>query len=135
MQGITISAWTKIMRFFVTLSFLTLEIIRYGCELALTQLPITAEMTGSTGIGKCSCQQERYKRAASSFEEGGSSKQRSIGPASKQKDFKQDLHQQDLFSTADRFSARESPARPSSARGTARPSSARGTARPSSARG
>src|SRR5258706_7934545 len=119
MQGITISTWTKIMRFFVTLSFLTLEIIRYGCELTLAQLPITAEMTGSTGIGKCSCQQERYKRAASSFEEGGSSNQRSIRPASKQKDFKQDLppqedHPSDLFSTADRFSARDSPARPSS---------------------
>src|SRR5258706_309820 len=61
LQGIKISTRTKIMRFFVTLSFLTLEIIRYGCELALAQLPITAEMTNSTGVGKCSCQQERYK--------------------------------------------------------------------------
>src|SRR5258705_5055942 len=84
MQGITISTRTKIMRFFVTLSFLTLEIIRYGCELALAQLAITAEMTNSTGVGKCSCQQERYKRGASSFEKGrsiGPSIGRSIGPS------------------------------------------------------
>src|SRR5258706_13401847 len=71
LQGIKISTRTKIMRFFVTLSFLTLEIIRYGCKLALAQLPSTAEMTNSTGVGKCSCQQERYKRGASSFEEAG----------------------------------------------------------------
>ena len=109
MQGITISTRTKIMRFFVTLSFLTLEIIRYGCELTLPQLPITAEMTGSTGIGRnTKSQQERYKI----FKEASS-----IGQASKQ-----DLHQQDLFSTADRFSARE-PARPFSARENARPDS------------
>src|SRR5258705_10885101 len=112
------------MRFFVTLIFLTLQIIRYGCELTLAQLPITAEMTGSTGVGKCSCQQERYKRGASTFEEEQSSKQ---GPRSKQKDFQQDLPPQedpsDRFSTADRFSARESPARPFSARETARPDS------------
>src|SRR5258707_13300677 len=89
MQGITISAWTKIMRFFVTLSFLTLEIIRYGCELTLAQLPITAEMTGSTGIGRnTKGQQERYKSKQPSFEEKPIFKKKasSIGPASKQKD-------------------------------------------------
>src|SRR5258707_15533430 len=92
MQGITVSTWTKIMRFFVTLSFLTLEIIRYGCELTLPQLPITAEMTGSTGIGRdTKSQQERYKSKQPSFKEEsifkeassiGSSIGPSIGPAS-----------------------------------------------------
>ena len=53
----------KIMRFFVTLIFLILEIIRYGCEWTLTQLPIMAEMTNSTGVGKnIKSQQERYIR-------------------------------------------------------------------------
>ena len=42
----------EIMRFFVTSIFLILEIICYGCELTLAQLPITAEMTNSTKVGK-----------------------------------------------------------------------------------
>ena len=53
----------KLMRFFMTLIFLVLEIIHYGCELTLAQLPIMAEMTNSTKVGKSQKKrQQRYKR-------------------------------------------------------------------------
>ena len=86
----------KIMSFFVTLIFLILEIIRYSCELTLAQLPIMAEMTNCTGVGKhTKSQQERYIRQTI--------------PPSTQKD----IENSDT-NTADRFSARELPARPDS---------------------
>ena len=47
----------------MTLFFLILEIIRYGCKLTLAQLLITAEMMNSTKVGKSKKnRQQRYKR-------------------------------------------------------------------------
>ena len=47
----------KITRFFVILSFLILETLRFGCELALTQLQVSAKVGKSRKI-----QRQRYKR-------------------------------------------------------------------------
>ena len=79
----------KIMSFFMILIFLILEIICYGCELTLAQLPITAEMMNSTGVGKnAKSQQKRYIR-------------QNIPPSTQRDTENSDTN------TANRFSARE----------------------------